>query len=355
VAFLDEEESLPVPEAPGRSRRGQRPPRAPQQQLLIRRLIAVGIGVLLVILLVLAFKGCVAARKERAIKTFVTDTGRIMTESGQIGQDFFGLLSNSGGRTQLEYQAEIKSLRGSSETLYERGKNLGAPDEMKDAKNAVVLSLELRRNAMTVIADNIDVALGKENAVQAQQKIAEQMKLLIASDAVYQGVAIPEIVNVLNDQNISATTPPPAQFVPDPPAKWLDPATITDAFAQVTGTQTAAPGIHGLSLDAAKIGDTALTPGSPVTVPSSNPELALDITNGGESEETNVNVTVNIGGQTIEQTVAKIGAGQTTTVKIPISPPPPSGQQLTVDVTVAPVPGETNPDNNNATYTVTFQ
>ena len=62
----------------------------------MRRLIAVGAGLLLLFIIVLGFRSCVQARKERAIKNFVSDVGSLMNESSQVGQDFFGLLSAGG-------------------------------------------------------------------------------------------------------------------------------------------------------------------------------------------------------------------------------------------------------------------
>ncbi|MFN2611889.1 MAG: CARDB domain-containing protein [Solirubrobacterales bacterium] len=325
----------------------------------MRRLIAVAIFVLFAILLVIGFKGCLNARKERALKNFVTDTNSIMTESSQVGQDFFALLNNAGGKSDLEYKAQITSYRGAAENQYDRAKALDAPGEMSQAKSAVVLTLLLRRNALQVISDNISTALGKENAVEAQTTVSDQMKLLYASDADYAGAAVPEMTKVLEDQGLSGndvtiTAADKVAFVPEPREKWLEPATITAAFAQVTGSAAAAPGLHGVAILSAKIGDADLAPGTSVTVDTANPELVVDVENGGDSEESDVTVTASIGGTTLESTIAKIGAGQTTSVKMPITPLPPSGQQATVDVTVSPVPGETNTDNNNATYTVTF-
>jgi hypothetical protein len=63
-------------------------------------------------------------------------------------------------------------------------------------------------------------------------------------------------------------------------------------------------------------------------------------------------VTVN-GGQPIDQSISTIAAGETQTVKIPITPAP-SGQ-VKLDVEVQPVAGEQVTDNNKASYTVTFQ
>ncbi len=324
---------------------------------MVRRLIALGGGVLVLILIVVAFRGCLQARKERAIKNFVSDAGAVMGESDQVGQDFFGLLDNSSGRSPLEYEAEVKSFRGASETLYDRAQNLDAPGELNGAKSALILTLQLRRNGLTEVGDNIGQALGEENAVDAQQAVADQMKLLVASDAVCSGVALPEIVTVVDQEGVAGgeTTDIPCMFVPEPVEQWLDDSAISDAFSQVTGDTATTPGLHGLELVTTKVGDVDLTEGTPATVPSANPELTVEVTNGGESEETDVNVTAVVGGDELTASIPTVGAGETTEVNIPISPIPASGEQTTIEVTVEPVPGEELTDNNSASYTVTFE
>lgn len=356
MAFLDEEEGLPVDEAPLPQQRGPRPPRTPRQQILVRRLIAAGAAILFIFVLVLGFRSCVQARKERAIRNFISDTSALIDESNQVGDDFFGLLTDPQGRGVPEYEAQVKSERGAAEALYERGQKLDAPDEMRNAKQAIVITLEMRRNGLDGISNQIHTALGKENAADAQKLISEDMRLLFASDPVYTGVALPEIQRVVNEEGVE--NPPqisPDTFVPEPPEKWLDPATITDALSQVSGTTTATPGLHGLELVKTSIGDTQLIPGTPVTVSAATPQLNVEVQNGGDSEESDVGITVTVGDTSLDATIPSIGAGDTETAKIPITPVPPSGEQTTVEVSVEPVPGETLTDNNSSTYTVTFQ
>ncbi|MGZ5307588.1 MAG: CARDB domain-containing protein [Solirubrobacterales bacterium] len=356
VAFLDEEDALPVDEAPRPQQRSSRPPRTPRQQIVIRRLIAVGAGLLFIFIIVLGFKSCVQARKERAITNFVTDVDALMGESSQVGQDFFALLSDPSGRDVTEFSAQVKSYRGASETLYDRGKALDAPGEMSNAKDAIVITLQMRRDGLTAISDQIDTALGKENAAEAQMQIADQIKVLSASDSVYSSVALPEIQDVVNKEGVSdVPTLGPGNFVPAPPEKWLDPRTVTDALSAVSGTDTTTPGLHGLELLKTSVGDTQLIPDTPVTVSSSTPVLNVEVQNGGDSEETDISITVTIGGSTLNATIPTIGAGDTATAKVPITPVPASGEQTTVEVNVEPVPGETLSDNNSSTYTVTFQ
>ncbi len=363
VAFLDEDESeaLPLPDEPERPQgRPPRPPRSPRQQILVRRLIAAGGAVLLLILIVLGFRGCLEARKERAIKNFISDSGALMGESEQTGQDFFGLLNDSGGATALEYEAQIKSYRGASETLFERAQNLDAPDELADGKQSLVTTLQLRRNGLTEIGNQIGTALGQENATEAQQSIVDQMRLLFASDAVCTGVALPEIVDVAEKEGVTTDDGEPINlpcaFVADPPESWLELDKITESLSQVTGeSTTATPGLHGLELVSTSIGDTTLDPGVPATASSASAELVVEVTNGGESEETDVAVDVTVGDTELSETIPRIGAGETTEVKIPISPLPPSGEQSTVEVNIEPVAGEELTDNNSSTYTVTFE
>jgi hypothetical protein len=360
VAFLDEEEEdLPLPDAPERPARPPRPPRSPRQQILVRRLIAVGFGVLFLILVVIAFRGCLNARKERAIKQFMSDTSSLVTESNNLGSDFFGLLNDPGGRTALEYGTQVKSYRGGAETQYSRAKSIGTPGEMSQAKQALVVAMQLRRNALGVIADNIDTALGKEGAIDAQKTISDQMKLLYASDQVVSGVLAPAAAAALSDAGISngSFEPlPTTTFVPEPAEQWLDETKITDALSQVSGVSTATtPGTHGMALISTKIGDTQLVPGTPVTVPSANPTLNIDVQNSGDSEESDVVVDVTVGSTNLSQTIPRIGAGETQTVKIPITPLPNSGEQSSINVTIESVPGEQVESNNSSTYTVTFQ
>jgi hypothetical protein len=110
-----------------------------------------------------------------------------------------------------------------------------------------------------------------------------------------------------------------------------------------------------MSLLSTKIGDTQLIPGTPTTIPAGNPVLNVEVQNGGDSEETNVNVTVNVGGSTQEFPISRIGPGETQVVKFTLTNLPPSGEQTSIDVQVAPVPGELDDSNNSSTYTVTFQ
>jgi hypothetical protein len=64
MAYLDDDD-LDSPSG-GRGRRGA--DALDQRQIFVRRLIALGAGILVVILLLLAVRGCLDARKERGFE-----------------------------------------------------------------------------------------------------------------------------------------------------------------------------------------------------------------------------------------------------------------------------------------------
>ena len=80
--------------------------------------------------------------------------------------------------------------------------------------------------------------------------------------------------------------------------------------------------------------------------------------NQGDSEETDVGVSFQLtgGAQTIsgDGTIPRIAAGASRRHRSRSSRPPDTGMELTLEVTVPPVPGEQIADNNRSTYTVTF-
>jgi hypothetical protein len=320
---------------------------------MLRRGIAAGAGLLVLILLVLGVRGCLNARKERALKNYGENVAAIVDESQQISNSLFRQLNDPGALSVTEYQNDIASDRSGLDSLLQRTEQLDVPGDMKDAQRAFELTMQLRRNALTNMSNSIATALGDEGRDQAIDKIAFQMKALLASDVLYRQVARPEIEQALAADGIDDVAVPPSKFLPDD--SWLDPSTVEDALSGVSGASAATPGIHGLGLIQTSANGTVLEEGVPTTVSAGDqPELEVEVQNQGDSDESGVTVSVTVdGGQPIEQQISSIAAGETSTVTIPLTPAP--NGQATLEVEVQPVPGEQVSDNNVATYDVTFQ
>jgi hypothetical protein len=322
---------------------------------MLRRAIATGAGLLVLVLLVLGVKGCLNARKDRALKDYGRNVTAIVQETDQISASFFKQLESPGTLSVTEYTNDIASDRSGLDSLLQRTDQLDVPGDMGPAQQAFELTMQLRRNALTNISNSISTALGQEGRTEAVDKIAFQMKAFLASDVLYRQVAKPEMEQALSANGIDDVTIPPSKFLPDD--SWLDSTKIGDSLSQVSGGGGAAatPGIHGLGLIQTSANGQVLEEGVPATISAGGkPELDVQVQNQGDSDESGVTVSVTVdGGQPIEQQISSIAAGETQTVKIPLTPAPQG--QATLDVEVQSVPGEQVSDNNKASYQVTFQ
>lgn len=358
MAFLDEEQEL------GSGRGDRSPGLAPvdRQQLMMRRGVALGVGLLLLILVVLGIRSCVNARQERAIKDYVRTVQSLASESGQISKNLFSSLDNPKNVTPLDFESDVNSNRGAADVLVNRVKKLDPPDQLKDAQSALELAFELRRDALRSIARDLHTALGREGRGQAITRIAGQMQAFLASDVLFSQRAFPEIQTALRSERITDVRVPQSRFLPD--VDWLTTTRVAEALAKVrakTGARDATPGVHGMGLVRALAtpGDILLNSAAPNTVRRGRlPGLKIEVQNQGESDETDVVVSVRVTGGNrpidLQRTIARIAAQETRTVAIPLSPAPSSGREVRVTVAVEPVAGEKVTDNNEATYSVTF-
>jgi hypothetical protein len=327
---------------------------------VVRRAIAAGIGVLILILLVLGVRGCLNAREERAYENYVSDLSSIAAESRNLSQQFFGRLEDPGDLTPLQFEAELQADRGAAEGLLDRAEGLDPPDDLAEAEDLIVLSYELRRDGLAVISDRIASALGDEGSAQAIEQIAREMRTFVASDVLHARSAA-QIQAVLQEQEIVVPEGEEigVQFLPAEP-NWLDPDEVANALSGISGNGgAAAPGVHGLGLGTVTLLPTgaAIDEGVAVTAAADGAELEVEVENQGESEETGVTVTYELtDGESSsgEEQIDTIAAGEIATVNLPIDPEPsPGTAELTV--TAEPVPGEEIEDNNSVTATVTFE
>ena len=357
MAFLDEEQDdLVVADEPERPRRRVGGPQRRRQQYLVRRLIGVGVGVAFLILIVIGIRGCLEARSDRALRNYESNVATIMQQSAQSGKDFFDLLNSpSSNSSSLDVKNQVLAQRDNSETLLNRAHDLSTPGQMHDAQNAVILTLTLRRDALSSIAENVGQATARAQTGNAITTISNAMGSLYASDVLWTQIGSPEIKKVLQDENVDAPTPlPSGNFMPANATDFLDQATLVTKLTAITGAQPTTGGTHGLQLDSTTIGSTTLQPDTSNNVPSDATEIDISVTNSGDSDENGISVTATLGGNQLTGQLSALSAGEQGTVKIPLTSKPSPGTDTTLEVVVQPVPGEQLTDNNQSTYTVVF-
>lgn len=356
MAFLDEEQQEVVaPEEPERPRRFEGPERR-RQQFLLRRLIAVGVGLAFLILIVVGIRGCLEARSDRGLRNYTEDVSTIMQESEQRGDEFFELIDNPGTTTEQQFEQQVSSQRNYAQSLLDRAESIGVPGQMSEAQGAVELSLKLRRNALQTIAENIGSATADAETQGPVETITNEMGSLYSSDILWSRVASPEIAGVLESEGVQAQELPAGNFMPPEDSQkveYLSQETIVEKLAGITGEEVTS-GSQGLGLTGVAIGDVTLEEQTTTEVPDDAREVTVEVQNQGEVDESGVTVTVTVNGEELTKTIEELSAGDSAEVKLPITTLPQPGTEVQVEVVVQPVEGEAVTENNTATYTVLF-
>ncbi len=305
MSFLEE-----IDEKPRRTSPRRPPPRGPgtdQQTLWIRRLVALGAGVLVIVLIVVGIHGCLSARKKQAYRDYVRDVGALLQESDQESKELFDLLRNPSPNTPspVDVTNNANGVRVQSEQLVDRAKGTSHPGELNNAQRYLVETLECRRDGIAAIG----------------------------------------------------------QFLPD--IDWLRPNVVADRISRIRGggaaSQPATPGLHGTALGTVTVkpGGQTLSTGQAVAIPAgANTSFDVQVSDQGNNDESNVTVKVTITGAgkaiNVQQRLASIAQGQTATVNVPLAQTPPTGKPVKITVQVLPVPGEKKTDNNKSTFPAIF-
>lgn len=321
---------------------------------MLRRALALGGALLLLILIVLGVKGCLDARANRALSDYARNVSQILKETQQTSKSFFGRLSDPGSLSVSEFVNEVNADRSAMDNYASRIDSLDAPGDMSGAQRNLELVYTLRSSAMSEIANKVRTALGDAGARKATASIERQVQRLAASDVVYETVVRPEIEAVLADKGVSAEVAK-STFVPDD-TEWIEAGAVSEALAGVSGSSggKATPGVHGLGLEGVSLNGSELAEGVPaVASAEETAEVEVRIQNQGESTENGVAVSVTVDGNTLKETIDSIAAGESESVTIPLTPTPRG--EVTLEVKVEPVPGEQVTENNEATYTVVFE
>lgn len=366
LSFFDDDEP-PTRTRPRRPASAQLAPTDPQQ-LLVRRAVAAGVGLLVLVLLVVGVRGCLSSRKEQALKDYNRNVATLVQEANDNTSDFFTTLA-SGGSSASDLQTQINQLRVRAEDDTKKAVQLDVPGEMKPAQRNFVLSLSLVQESIGKVAEKIPSALASDSTVasNAVTAIAGEMQAFTAADVVYTRRVAALIQQVLDKEEIGGQTIQRSNFQQN--LGWLDPDIVARRIGSEAGrgaaggsaSGVAAPGTHGHALVSVAVGDKTLTPGGAANriVASSSVTFRATIANQGENIESDVRVRVRIkvaGGKTLtaQKTVDQTRPGTNAEVSVPLNQAPPIGEPVTISVEVRPVLGEKMTDNNTQTYTALF-
>jgi hypothetical protein len=344
-------------------------PGSDPQQLLVRRLVAAGVGLVVIIVLVLGVKGCLNSRQEQALKDYNRDVASLVQESDANTDEFFTALT-TGGTSPTDVQAQINELRRRAKTQTKQAEGFSVPGDMKAPQRNLLLTLGLIEESMGKVAEKMLPALSTDAATAepAVLAITGEMQSFVAADVVYTRRVVALIKQVLEDHGIGGQTIQASSYLPN--LGWLDAGTVARRIHADAGrgagaaasTQPPAPGLHGHGLLGVTVGDATLQTGTNAanSLPASSDVIFnVKFANQGENNEADVSVKVTIrgGGKTItaQKTVDQTTPGNETTVAVPLGESPPIGVGVKITVEIRKVPGENNVTNNKAEYPAIFR
>jgi hypothetical protein len=365
LSFFDEDDEPRTrvrPRRPASSGAGTSSP--DRQTVLIRQLVLFGGFLLVVVLLIFVVNGCRQSAKESALKDYNRDVASIVRDSDtQVGKPFFDLLRNP---STGDLSTQIAGYKVQADQQYQQAKRISTPGEMTAAQRSFLITMEMRRDGLQRVADEVRAALSSdaEAADAAIQQIAGAMAMFLTSDVVYTDRVYPIIEDELREADVGAQRLQRTQFLPG--WQWLDPNTVADALGQQLSADAAdgtgrepAPGLHGTGIDSVQVGDQTLDPEAPNRVAyGADTEFTVNFTNQGEHDEVDIDVVLRIeGGREpirVTKNVPSVAAGATAAATLSLDSPPPFDTATTISVEVKAVPGEEKKDNNKAEYDALF-
>jgi len=328
---------------------------------MMRRRVAAGVAVAVLIVIVLVVNGVLKSQKVQSLKEYNRDVSTLAQEwDTQVAHPLFSALTDAAGKPAAEVEDQINQLRLQAQTLATRASSLSVPGEMAGAQRDLLLAFDLRVEGMTKLAALIPKALGGQ-VQQTSPQIAGAMEIFLASDVIYSQRVAPLIQQTLQANAAQGVPTASTQFLAN--VGWLEASTVQ---SRVTGQASSSSksgetltGHHGSALKSVSVGTNNLEPEPALNHISGggNPTYTVAVENAGEFTETNVkvDVTVTAGGKQYKASHAidKTEPGKTVDVEIPVSGIP-LGVAAKIEVQVEPVPGETNHEGTKDTFLAIF-
>jgi hypothetical protein len=344
---------------------GQRPPRRPRQpsgftpMLRLAGLIAFAIAI--VALLTIWVNACREDSATDAYRDYMKDLGSIASDSAGVGNELSAALTTPGIST-AELQKRLGGLAARQQQDAENAGQLEPPGRLRAEHAEAVEALDLRATGLVQLRDAFRQTANAD-AAQAGETLAAPMRVLLASDVVWDDEFVASATDVMESRGIRGVEVPDSNFVTN-----YDLATaallsqISQRLTGAGGGGQPAPGKHGNGV----VSVTALPSGKALEEDTDNfvmatPDLAFRalIENSGENQEVGVEVvlTIDQSPQPIEKRgkIQIINPGEKKPITFRnLGQIVQFSQKTTLKVEVKPVPGESNISNNTASYSVTF-
>jgi outer membrane murein-binding lipoprotein Lpp len=348
---------------PGGPRRPVRPPAGIIPMLRLAGLIA--FLILAAVLLVVLARGCASSSKHDRYKSYIEEVGQIAANSQQDGEALNRTLSAAGIK-ETELEAKIRGLADQEKQAVAQARELDAPGPLRVEHDHLIEVLQLRASALSRLADAFAQTATSRNATTAGLLIADQARLLVASDVNWDFYFREPTRQELANQGIRDIGGVPDSNIFSNP-ELASTTAMMSVWRRVHGAATGGTpaGDHGSALVSvtALPDNKRLVPGAAASdneiTASTDLAFQIVVEDSGDFQEFNVGVTLTIQKSprpiVLKKKIDVINAGATKTVTFTdIDINGLFGLPTTLKVDVQPVPGEKTTSNNSAEYKVIF-
>jgi hypothetical protein len=348
---------------PGGPRRPIRPPAGFIPMLRLAGLIA--FLILAAVLLVVAVRGCASSSKHDRYQNYLNNTRSIAASSESVGKDLNQTLAAPGTK-ESALESKLTALAAREAQNVARAREVNPPGPLRVEHDHLIEVLQLRQSALSRLADAFRQTATAKDATTSGRLIADQARLLVASDVNWDFYFREPTQRELENQGVTNVgAVPDSNFLSNPDLASTQ--AMTDVWRRVHGAARGGSptGVHGSALasvtalpDGKKLNPSGSASDNQITA-STDLAFQVAVTDSGNSQEYNVGVTLTIQKSpkpiVLRKKIDVINAGETKTVTFTnIDLNGLFGLPTTLKVDVAPVPGEQRLSNNSADYRVIF-
>jgi hypothetical protein len=369
--FFDEPETQ---EAAERTRTPRRPPpRGPRRPIrppagfipMLRLAGLIAFLILAAVLLVVLARGCASSSKHDRYRSYLDNVRSIAASSDGVGKDLNRTLAATGIK-ESALESKITALAAREQQDVARARDLDPPGPLRVEHDHLIEVLQLRASALSRLSDAFRQTATAKDATTSGRLIADQARLLVASDVNWDFYFKEPTQRELQDQSVSDVgVVPDSNIISNPDLASTQ--AMTDVWRRVHGAATGGTpsGKHGSALtsvtalpDGKKLNPSGAASDNQITA-STDLAFQVAVTDSGDFQEFNVGVTLTIQKSpkpiVLRKKIDVINAGETKTVTFTnIDLNGLFGLPTTVKVDIAPVPGERTVTNNSAEYKVIF-
>jgi hypothetical protein len=361
--FFDEPESAETVEAqrvPRRRPRRTGPPRPPTGLTPLLRLVGlIAFAILIVVLLVFWVQSCQGSSKHSRYEHYMSDVGRLGTQSARLGQQLNTQLTTPGIKL-AGLETQLAGLARQEQQLVTQANGIRPPGPLRTIHQHAVEALQFRASGLAGLAGAFRDTASVKDVQAAGASLAAQADRFVASDVIWDDLFRAPARVVLDHENVSNVQVPDSNFVKNPD---LASSRTMAAIVQRVRGASAGPtkgGLHGTALEGVRVlpsGTSLSTDTETKVTVGLNLAFEVSVKDSGNSLETGIKVTLTVQ-QTQPivktQTIDLINPNETKKVVFRDFPNLSFGEPVKVKVDVAPVPHEANAKNNSAEYPVIF-